>query len=1008
MISKRSVIDLHFVPVGKSRPESGAALIITLLFLVLISIILVTMSDSLRVERVAAGSNLDRTRAAQMAERGIEQVVATLSKETADVNRNWISQPGQLILGAELDAPITPVDERKVLAGAVLDPTSPTAARVTPLHSGTAVSSLLETTETVLQAPNLNIPISAAANEHLITERIDPATSRAVTLRPRWIYVRQDGSLDESEAPDTTDASNPIIGRYAFWTDDESGKLNINLAWSRENSGNTLSQANPTRLSLAALGLTETQATEFHNNVTSDNFTTINRLFNSPDDSRPQDISGLIRGANKFETTHYNHDPDTTFFNEPRIVLTTQEDKAGGKPFLDILTVPNTDPGLIENISQEKIDATIEQLKVYLERTDWPMVTPSNPPKSFQSKYFANYPEADKKSRLVQLALGIIEYVRSVESPQRVVQPLRLAGDDPTSHPIIKTGGAAARDDTFIGNARRFYITEMAVWRANAREIAGPNIGRLKVRFYIELHLPLNYGIDEIDLLNPEPGSGKKLFVYITGAHRAAHVYNAAGEDAFLANYAGSPPSVPPGSPAYEVTASNILNVSNGDKRRLLPGQYRTLVFEFWLDPSKIYVPTGMGITPSGFPYATNPAVSVDGRPVWITLRYALMFATAPGIGPTETETAMRLEIVPLGGPQTNAGINSVPLLIQTVPGIAEPVTPTTVPPANIRSAETNDPRVNALAVDWTTQESHSLGTVNSSNATRGASSMAPLPNTPNPPPQPDTSANGRYSTASFRMPYPKGHPNNPHGLVLSPGELGFIHTGLEGKSRGTPLKTGTPWRTIRLQPNRNADTTEVPDWALMDLFTVPSVVPEAAETLFAPYGTAVAGRVNLNATAAELSHLQHRAALTAALLNARKSTIDLSAKLSATEAAAIAEAIANRTLADRRIVNARTLLEGKQYGYAMGFDSPGEVVEIKGIADGGEESEELVRSISNLLTTRSNVFSVYSIGQSIKQTPTGRLIITGEQRQHSMIERYLTSDNKVNFRSVYFRNINP
>jgi len=977
------------------RPErhaSGAALVITLLFLVLIAIMLVTMSDSLRMERVAASSNLDRVRAEHMAGRGVEQVVATLSKETADVDRNWVSQPGQLILGAETDDPGTLVDERKVLTGAVLDPTNSTAARITSLHSGMASTAILSTTETMLQPPNLNIPISATANEHLITDEIDPSTTRAVTMRPKWIYVRKDATLDTSETPDTTNTANPITGRYAFWTDDEGGKLNINLAWSRENSANTLSQASPTRLSLAALGLSEAQATAFHNNVTTDNFTTINRLFNSPDDCRPQDLSGLIRGVNKFDTTHYNHDPDTTFFNEPRIVLTTQADKAGAKPYLDILTVPNSDPGLVANISQAKLDATIDKLKIYLERTDWPMVAPSNPPKSFQSKYFNN-----DASRLVQLALGIIEYVRSVESPQRVVQPLRLASNTLPSYGIIKTGGSAARDDTFIGNPRRFYITELAVWRADKREIAGPNLDRLKVRFYIEVHLPMDYGIDQIDLLNPDPPSGNKLFVYITGADKSGLAFNAAGDDAYGANS--------PGSPAYEVTAANIINIASGNKQIILPGEYRTLVYEFWLDPSKIYVPTLQGFSNSGHPYATNPTLTVDGQPVLITLRFGLMFATAPGLGPTETENAFRLEVAPLGAPQAPGGINSMSLVVKTLPGIPEPTSITTMPPSNIGSVGTNDPRVNALAVDWSPQESHTLGMVNSSNATRGASSPA---STSTAAPQPDTSSNGKYSTASFRMPYPKGHAKNPFGLVQSPGELGFVHTGLEGKSRGTPEKKGFPWRTVRLQPSLYQDTTEVPDWALMDLFTVPSVVPPAATTLFAPYGTAIAGRVNLNATAAEPFGLQHRAALSAVLLNARKSSTVETAKLNATETAAIADAIFHRTLAIKKTVGSKTLLEGKQYGYTSGYDSPGEVVEIQGVADGGEESEELVRSISNLLTTRSNVFSVYSIGQAIKQTPAGKLLITAEQRQHSMLERYLNTNNKVNFRSVYFRNINP
>jgi hypothetical protein len=314
---------------------------------------------------------------------------------------------------------------------------------------------------------------------------------------------------------------------------------------------------------------------------------------------------------------------------------------------------------------------------------------------------------------------------------------------------------------------------------------------------------------------------------------------------------------------------------------------------------------------------------------------------------------------------------------------------------------ESNDPRVNALAGDWIAQDSHTLGVKNFNNR----SGFSPTVGTGVP--QQDTDTSGKISIASLRLPYPKGHAKNPGGLVLSPGELGYIHTGMEGKSGNSLAATGTPWRTLRLQPNRYADTKEVPDWALMDLFTVPSVVPSTASTLFAPYGTAIAGRVNLNATAAEPFGLQHRAALSAVLLNARKSSLVETSKLDATETATLAAAIYNRTLADKKLISAKTLLEGKQYGYAGGYDSPGEVAEIKGVADGGEESEELVRSISNLLTTRSNVFSVYTIGQAVRQTASGKLVITGEQRQHSMVERYL-NNGKVNFRSVYFRNINP
>ena len=54
----------------------GAALIITLFFLVLISIITVAFLSSTRIERSAAGSHFERVRAAMLARDGVESIVA--------------------------------------------------------------------------------------------------------------------------------------------------------------------------------------------------------------------------------------------------------------------------------------------------------------------------------------------------------------------------------------------------------------------------------------------------------------------------------------------------------------------------------------------------------------------------------------------------------------------------------------------------------------------------------------------------------------------------------------------------------------------------------------------------------------------------------------------------------------------------------------------------------------------------------------------------------------------
>ncbi len=259
---------------------------------------------------------------------------------------------------------------------------------------------------------------------------------------------------------------------------------------------------------------------------------------------------------------------------------------------------------------------------------------------------------------------------------------------------------------------------------------------------------------------------------------------------------------------------------------------------------------------------------------------------------------------------------------------------------------------------------------------------------------------------------------DNTMGMVTSAGELGFIHTGIESSYQDLTTKatvpTGVPWRTLRLQPN-SQDTKVVPDWAFMDLFTAPVIVPTQASGIFAPHETTAAGRININALAQPYgdvtlfsSPLQRITPLVALLTGVPKDLTGTA--ITATEAKTIAQNIYNHTLATK----------GKSYPgsstLATVYDSPGEVVEISGVADKGEESEAVIRGIANLITARGSVFTIYSIGQSLQQTRTGGLRVTAEQRHQTMLERYestttsssIQSPSSIRFRKVAFQNLSP
>lgn len=905
--------------------EHAAALVITLGFLVMITILVVAMMENTRIDRPAASSHFERMRAAQYAQAGVERVTATLGQFTSGSNRYWVSQPGQLIVSTTNNG----------LKASV------------PLHSG-----------------SISVTTGAGAVLNIATLR-DPA-SNVITdgnnsMPVQWVQVLSDGTPDrvleydasadpvgyywKANADFLPTAANPIAGRYAYWADDESCKINYNTAWGRR-PANTSPAGSPTQIDLTALtgldnvGLTGTMADALHAHITSDpNYQSLNKgFFNTPSDARQMDVDSpgiaAVLEKYKFYVTHYNHDPDTTFFNQPRIVLTTRPDRAGwtykdgqwvgvnglsgtsGTPYyIRILANEGTvsqpsyvppagnalDPGLFTALDSTKTNATVAMIEAYLRRADWPMVDGTS---SFQSKYYLANP-----TRLPQLAINIIDYVRSKESAQTVVEPLRgtQAGSGEFS-----LSPQAADPTAYMGVVRVPMFTEMG---ASFVTVNGTKAIKMKAKLY----LPPTYGISEVDL--------KKMTVQLEAVVP-------------VGNYAGQ---------YFSMTSSSV-TVTNPSN----PG-------------SPLVLKAGNHVIISTTLSCNYGAPS----PTSVRMRAALWIGS----------NTARLEVAPL---------NSNPLSPLALTKVLDPDSPD----ETMSSIEVDDPRVNKHNPDWTT------GT-NAIAFTSSISSKSTIGQTPASSPQQDTDAAGNISAASLYMPPPAGTtytlPNNvvddnTKGMVTSVGELGYIHTGVECSS--TIPTPGTPWRTLRLQPNNQAASV-VPDWALMDLFTVPAITSPSAAPIFAPHGNSYAGRVNLNASAEPFGDITRIQPLVAALMGAHPTQGGTA--LSLGDAQSLASNIYNRV----------TATNGKLYSYRNAYYSAGELAEIKDIADKGEESEQMIREIISLFTVRGDVFSVYTVGQALKQVH-GNLVVTGEQRLQVLLERYVDVNGTVRFVPVYHRNLTP
>jgi len=988
----------HVKPSFPRERRDGVALIMTVIILALITIMVLGFANLVRNETTSTSSHQDRGRALSYTQMGTDMITSTLRNRTANPNLTWASRPGALI---------TAVDG------------APTKLAVqTELHSGMPSERLLDPATNVkelFRPANLNVANLNDDGGHLITDET-AGGSAPMTLPVRWVYIREDGSFDYAEEPDLTNEDNPITGRFAYWADDESSKVNINTAWKRNKPGDSPSAANynaffpthPSGVDMASLLVSadptltasdaRLKADFLHASITpnhryTDGNSSAGRFFNDLSEMRrldhlPDSPGGFARALSsaRFQLTHYNHDPDTTFFNEPRFVLTTQEKYAPRNPdgtlmkdatgvpyFLDILKTANSDPGQAsnENLDRDKLEKTVRKLIAYLQRVDWPMTSSNSA--SLQSKY---YPGSNEL-RLAQMALNIVEYVRSAESSLQLVEPIRgiidLAGTYgrrgafvTNAHvgDVINVGASVA--NIYKGSTRSLFITEVSAW-VDSTPVTRSGVTYWPCELYCEIHLPKHGGLEEIDLADVD---GKMVSVGYSYYLQSPGTFHS--PDTF-ASFTGK---YIPCHPSTIVGGNTIIRA----------GEYKVAYL--------------------------RALIRVNNRPATMPLRLGL------ALGPKLTPAQVATEGVPDPGSVYNSARR-----LELAPA-AQPFDMTVDAPSvgkeNIRSYEVTEYNVNSVARSWTHDESgtllprsnHSFGRTNQRTLAVLGQPPSSLAFPPTSSPQLDTDNDGNVTDDGLRMPYPRGHPKNPQGIVYSVGELGFIHSGIESNRNGT--LGGVPFRTLRLQPSRH-DTSVVPDWAFMDLFSAPVVVPSSAESVFAPNKSAVAGRVNVNSLVEPYADrtlhpqlqavLERNLPLIAVLAGVpNPSNTDPDRLLGMADARTIAANIYYRRLADG----------GRSYGYATAYDSPGEIAEIAGVADQGELSESVLRGIASLITTRGSVFNIYTIGQSLKQSRSHELRVTGEQRQRTMLEALRQLDpasglaTQVKFRKVNHGDLYP
>lgn len=252
----------------KANRSPGFALVLVLMMVALMAIMLVAIMTSVRTESKASMAGLSGQTARQLADLAVQTAQSQIQKATTQgAEVAWASQPGMIRsydstgkeakwfklysaskMTEEPDGNQLALLESDLPESRWQEPDAPEYGVFTDLNSPTASDNqtLIYPIVNPAGAKSLAAASDIVAGFDLVKARVPgyqsgqnaSASNNPAAMPVRWLYVLEDGSLVPG-MPGTkagevkvigASKNNPILGRIAFWTDDETCKLNINTA----------------------------------------------------------------------------------------------------------------------------------------------------------------------------------------------------------------------------------------------------------------------------------------------------------------------------------------------------------------------------------------------------------------------------------------------------------------------------------------------------------------------------------------------------------------------------------------------------------------------------------------------------------------------------------------------------------------------------------------------------------------------------------------------------------
>lgn len=266
---------IHKILLPARHNRQGVALIIVLASLVLLALLVLAFLSNVEMELKSSKVYANGSSVKLLAQSAVNLVQSEINDATHDGSLCWTSQPGMIRtfddtgsavkyyklysddtmvnMGVFTSSSGTPPADWYERGGVYVDLNQPVAINNVnhfPIVDGDSGDLTAYTPSTAIGSVQALTPINPDTNTPQVAgfwlkgAPVQSATTDQAPMPVKWLYVLRDGSVivpdsSLSNGGDTTfSGANPqpdknmkqIVGRMAFWTDDETSKVNLNTA----------------------------------------------------------------------------------------------------------------------------------------------------------------------------------------------------------------------------------------------------------------------------------------------------------------------------------------------------------------------------------------------------------------------------------------------------------------------------------------------------------------------------------------------------------------------------------------------------------------------------------------------------------------------------------------------------------------------------------------------------------------------------------------------------------